>query len=588
MVNVMKAGSLSRRRMLTTLLGAAATSLAANELWPRAMMRPSTVPEGNARGSSPSKIRFEEIAARSGLNFVTRNCATPNKNQIETMVAGVALFDYDGDGYLDIYLVNGAEIPSLEKSSPAYWNRLFHNNRDGSFTDVTERAGVKGRGYGMGIAVGDYDNDGRPDLFLANVTGNQLLHNNGDGTFTDVTQHAGVGGAIHAGRKMWSVGAGWFDYNNDGLLDLFVVNYCEWQVNKDPYCALKEGLRAYCHPNKYLPLYNTLYRNNGDGTFTDVSHETGISAALGKGMSVSFADYDGDGFVDAFVANDTTPNFLFRNIGGKRFEEVAVAAGVAYSPDGNALSGMGADFRDVNNDGLPDIWHTAVEEEDFPLYLNQSGGLFVDATIPSGLGQLTKAMTGWSNGIFDFDNDGSKDLFVARSNVMDNIQQIIPSQAYPERNSIFRNLGSGKFEEVGALAGPDFLLAGAHRGVAFGDIDNDGRIDAVVTSLNGQVKLFHNVSETGHHWILLRLIGSRSNRMGIGAKLRITTEDGRSQWNEVTTAVGYACASDSRVHFGLGENRVIEEIEVIWPSRIRQVLRKVDVDQILTIQEPQA
>lgn len=580
------AGPVSRRRMLRVLAGTAAASLSPLRLWPASGMA-SAVSAG-AGAAEPSRIRFEEIAARSGVNFVTRNCATPNKNQIETMVAGVALFDYDGDGYLDIYLVNGAEIPSLEKVSPAYWNRLFHNNGDGTFTDVTEKAGVAGKGYGMGVAIGDYDNDGRPDIFLANVTGNQLFHNNGDGTFTEVTEKAGVAGAVHFGRKMWSVGAGWFDYNNDGLLDLFVVNYCKWEVNKDPYCALKEGLRAYCHPNQYLPLYNTLYRNNGDGTFTDVSQETGIASVLGKGMSVSFADYDGDGFPDAFVANDTTPNFLFHNIGGKRFEEVAVVAGVAYSPDGNALSGMGSDFRDVNNDGLPDIWHTAVEHEDFPLYINQGGGQFVDATVTSGLGQSTNRMTGWSNGVFDFDNDGWKDLFVARANVMDNIQEAIPSQAYPERNSIFRNLGNGRFEEVGDQAGPDFLKAGAHRGVAFGDLDNDGRIDAVVTCLNGQTKIFHNISDTGHNWILLRLVGTRSNRMGIGAKVKIITGDGHSQWNEVTTAVGYACSSDSRVHFGLGSNKWIEEIEIVWPSRIRQVLRKVAADQILTIEEPKA
>jgi len=574
--------------MLTSLLGASAGALlpsAARAAWQTAPALPA--PKA-ADPVTHSAIRFEEIAARSGLHFSTRNCATPNKNQIETMVAGVALLDYDGDGYLDVYLVNGAEIPSLEKTSPEYWNRLFHNNRDGTFTDVTAKAGVAGAGYGMGVAVGDYDNDGRPDIFLANVTGNQLLHNNGDGTFTDVTAKARVAGATHNGRKMWSVGAGWFDYNNDGLLDLFVVNYCQWEVNKDPYCALKEGLRAYCHPNKYPPLHNTLYRNNGDGTFTDVSHETGIDAFPGKGMSVSFADFDGDGFLDAFVANDTTPNFLFHNLAGKRFEEVALAAGVAFSPDGNALSGMGSDFRDVNNDGLPDIWHTAVEHEDFPLYINQGKGIFMDATVASGLGRFTNRMTGWSNGIFDFDNDGWKDLFVARANVMDNIHEAIPSQMYPEHNSVFRNLGNGKFEDVSEDAGPDFLIADAHRGVAFGDIDNDGRIDAVVTTLNGHVKLFHNISDTNHHWILLRLVGTKSNRMGLGAKIRITTDDGRIQWNEAITAVGYACSSDSRVHFGLGNSRLIRELEIVWPSRIRQVLYDVEVDRILTVKEAQA
>ncbi|HEU5457568.1 MAG TPA: CRTAC1 family protein, partial [Terracidiphilus sp.] len=572
----MQSDGLSRRNALKALLGAAAFGTAARRGWPETAL-PLV---------KTSAIRFEEVAQKAGLDFVTRNCATPNKNQIETMVAGVALFDYDGDGLLDIYLVNGAEIPSLEKSSPAYWNRLYHNNGNGTFTDVTEKAGVAGKGYGMGVAVGDYNNDGHPDLFVANVTGNQLFRNNGDGTFTDVTEKAGLGGALYKGRKMWSVGAGWFDYNNDGLLDLFVVNYCVWEVNHDPYCALKEGLRAYCHPKMYAPLHNSLYRNNGDGTFTDVSHETGIDAFFGKGMSVSFADFDGDGFLDAFVANDTTPNFLFRNVGGKRFEEMGVAAGVAYASSGNALSGMGSDFRDLNNDGLPDIWHTAVEYEGFPLYVNQGGGMFVDATVTSGLGPMTNRMTGWSNGVFDFDNDGWKDLFVARANVMDNIQQAVPSQSYPEPNSVFRNLGNGKFEDASHAAGPDFQIPGAHRGVAFGDIDNDGRIDAVVTSLNGQVKLFRNISQTGHHWILLRLVGHKSNRMGIGAKVRITTPDGQRQWNEATTAVGYACSSDSRVHFGLGGNTTIREVEIVWPSRIRQVLRDVAVDRVLTIDEP--
>ena len=538
-------------------------------------------------GSSPAPIiRFDEIAARSGLSFTTAASPTPNKNQVETMVAGVALLDYDGDGYLDVYLVNGAAIPSLKKESPAYWNRLFHNNHDGTFTDVTEKAGVAGAGYGMGVAVGDYDNDGWPDLFVANVTVNQLFHNNGDGTFTDVTANAGLEGATLDGKKMWSAGAGWFDYNNDGLLDLFVVNYCKWEVNHDPYCTIGGGARGYCHPQYYAPTHNSLYRNNGDGTFTDVSEETGIAPQFGKGMSVSFADYDGDGFLDAFVANDTTRNYLFHNVDGKKFEEVGSFAGVAYGSNGAALSGMGSDFRDVNNDGLPDIWHTAVEFETFPLYENRGHGDFADLTVNSGLARLTSQMSGWGNGIFDFDNDGWKDLFVARSNVLDNISRLVPERQYPERNSLFRNLGNGKFEDASSGAGPDFAKEAPHRGVAFGDLDNDGRVDAVVTVLNGAAKLFHNVSDSANHWILLKLVGSKSNRMGIGAQVRITTEDGRSQWNEVTTAVGYASSSDSRVHFGVGLNRRIKEIEIRWPSGIKQLLHDAEVDRVTTIKEP--
>jgi len=539
------------------------------------------VPQNNS-GTGP--IRFDEIAEKSGLRYVTATDTTENKNQPQTMVAGVALFDYDGDGYLDIYLVGGAAIPSLVKTGPEYWNRLYHNNRDGTFTDVTEKAGLAGAGYGSGVAVGDYDNDGWPDVFLANVTGNQLFHNNGDGTFTDVTAKAGVGGALLDGKKMWSVGAGWFDYNNDGLLDLFVVNYCKWEPNKDPYCRVKEGVRGFCHPKNYVSLKNTLYRNNGDGTFTDVSVETGISNHFGKGMSVTFGDYDGDGYLDAFVANDTTQNFLFHNLKGKKFEEVALAAGVGFATDGLARSGMGADFRDVNNDGLPDIWHTAVEREEFPLLLNRGKGEFDDETVSSGLGK-TNDMSGWGNGIFDFDNDGWKDLFVARANVMDNIEQLNPARKYQEPNTIFRNLGNGKFADVTASSGAT-AIDGAHRGVAFGDLYNDGKIDAVVSVLNGPAKLFRNVSPNTNHWILLKLTGTKSNRMGIGAQIKLTAEYGTKQWNEVTTAVGYASSSDPRVHFGLGANTKVKEIEIRWPSGIKQVLREVTADQILAVEEP--
>jgi enediyne biosynthesis protein E4 len=532
-----------------------------------------------------SAIKFEDITQKAGVHFVTENCPTPEKHQPETMPAGIALFDYDGDGLLDIYLVNGAEMPSLVKTGPKYYNRLFHNNGDGTFTDVSELAGVTGAGFGMGAAVGDYDNDGHPDLFVANVNGNQLFHNNGDGTFTDVTAKAGLSGAIYKGRKMWSIAAGWFDYNNDGLLDLFVANYCQWDPSFEPVCMGLNG-RGYCHPGSFGPLPNTLYRNNGDGTFTDVSEETGISKVLGKGMGVVFADYDGDGFLDVFVANDNSPNLLFRNIGGKRFEEVGFEAGVAFNDEGAALAGMGADFRDLNNDGLPDLWHTAIENETFPLFMNEGRGMFRSGGQQSRLANMTRLMSGWSNGIVDLDNDSWKDLVVARSNVLDNIEQISRHFNYAEPNSVFRNLGNGQFVDVSATAGPDFTRPAPHRGLAYGDLFNDGRMDLVVTALGAPVTIFRNVTATSNHWILLKLVGTKSNRMGIGAQIRITTDDGRTIYNEATTSTGYAASSDPRVHFGLGGSRVIKEIEVRWPSGTHQLLHDVTADRILEVTEP--
>ena len=531
-------------------------------------------------------IAFEGIAVRAGLVFRADSCPTPNKNQPETMVAGVALLDYDGDGWLDVYLVNGAAIPSLEKESPRYFNRLFRNNGDLTFTDVTEKAGVAGSGYGMGAAAGDFDNDGWTDLYVANVNENQLFRNNGDGTFTDVTRRAGVAGGVHNGRKMWTVAAGWFDYDNDGRLDLFLSNYCVWEANKDPVCGPSPRLRAYCHPRMYDPLPNTLYRNNGDGTFSDVSAQTGIARHLGKGMGVAFADADGDGFTDVFVANDTMPNFFFRNIAGKRFEESALALGVSMTEDSRVLSGMGADFRDVDNDGRPDIWHTALEYETFPLFIAMPGG-FVDSTRTSGLARLTRPMSGWSNFIADLDNDGWKDLFVARANVLDNVERI-NSRPYPEPNSVFRNTGRApvRFEDVSRLAGEDFQKPAAHRGAAFGDLDNDGRLDAVVTVLNGQVRLFHNVTRNGNHWLMLRLEGRKSNRMGLGATVRVETAGGKVLYNHATTSTGYAASSDPRIHFGLGADAAARRVEIRWPSGVRQVLENVAADRIVKVAEP--
>jgi enediyne biosynthesis protein E4 len=540
-----------------------------------------------AVGPAPagSTIRFEDITERSGVQFAADSNPTPNKNQPETMLSGIGLIDYDNDGYLDIFFINGAAIPSLKKDSPKFYNRLFHNNHDGTFTDVTEKAGLAGDGFDMGVAVGDYDNDGWQDIYVASVTKNHLYHNNHDGTFTDVTDKAGVGMPMYKGLKMWSAAAGWVDYNNDGKLDLFVSNYCKWEVNKDPVCLSGGRLRAYCHPKFYEPLPSTLYRNNGDGTFTDVSDETGISKKLGKGMGIGFNDFDGDGFTDIFVANDNMPNALFHNLSGKAFEEVALDDGVAYSENGKAVSGMGAEFRDFDNDGLPDIWHTATELETFPLFQNRGKGIFIDVTGRSGLARPTLEMSGWSNGTADFDNDGLKDLFVARGNVLDNIAEF-SNRTYGEPNTIFRNLGKMTFEDVTAQAGPAMQVSEPYRGAVIGDLFNDGHMDVVVTVLNGKARILRNVTSNGNNWITFKLVGSKSNRMAIGAQLKITTEDGNSQYDIVSTSAGYGASCDPRPHFGLGSFKVVKQLEIRWPSGERQVLKDLPANRIHLITEP--
>ena len=532
-----------------------------------------------------STIRFRDVTANSGITFVTDSCFTPNKNQPETMVAGIGLLDYDQDGKLDIYFVNGASIPTLEKNDPKYYNRLYHNNGDGTYTDVTEKTGVRGEGYDMGVAIADYDNDGWPDIYLANVTKNQLYHNNKDGTFTDVTDKAGVAGGVLNGTKMWTVAAAWVDYNNDGLLDLFLSNYCVWHVNKDPVCGPRPGVRAYCHPKNYAPLPDMMYRNNGDGTFTDVSGELGLLKHLGKGMGIGLADYDRDGFIDIFVANDNHPNFLFHNLGGKKFEEIALESGVAYTENGTVVSGMGAEFRDLNNDGLPDIWHTAIENETFPFFQNRGDGIFIEMTAPSGIGKRTRDMSGWSSGVADLDNDGWKDLIVARGNVLDNIREL-GMRNFAEPNSIFHNLGKSKFEDASEAAGPDFQRAAPHRGVAYGDLDNDGRVDLVFTALSQPATVFRNVSENGNHWLSMKLTGTKSNRDAIGAVIRVTDDTGVKQWDTVATTSGYACSSDGRAHFGLGKATVAKEIEIRWPSGITQTLKDVAADRFVNVEEP--
>jgi hypothetical protein len=536
----------------------------------------------NTAAPAASAIRFENVIAPSKLKFKLKNSVSPQRYTFETMAGGVALFDYNNDGLLDIFFTNGAAIPSLEKSDPSYFNRLFRNNGDGTFTDVTEKAGLQGIGYSMGVAAGDYDNDGFVDLYVTGVNRNQLFHNNGDGTFTDVTEKAGVGGIVPKLGKAWSVAAGWFDYNNDGLLDLFVVNYLNYNIKTATHCV-QQGLPAYCSPVDFLGMPNILYRNNGDGTFTDVSEQSHISKYVGKGMGLAFADYDNDGFTDIFVSNDTFENYLLHNNRDGTFTNVALVAGVAYNAFGNAIAGMGADFRDVDNDGRPDIFETAMFGEGFPLYKNLGDGQFQDVTAAAGLSALTSRSTAWGVGIFDFDNDGNKDLFTANSDILDNSMELA-HRPFPLPNRVFRNQGDLKFEDVSSKAGTSFSVPAAHRGAAFGDLNNDGKIDVVVSVLNGPPEMWMNRSSNVNHWIIVKLVGVKSNRDGLGTKIKITTSLG-TQYNQATTAVSYNSSSDKRVHFGLGSPGVVEAMELTWPSGIKQVLKNVRADQILTVTE---
>ncbi len=509
---------------------------------------------------APPAIRFQEVSGPAGLSFTLENCPTASKHMIETMPGGIAILDYDGDGRPDIYFTNGAEIPSLEKSSPKYWNRLFRNEGNWHFRDVTESAGVAGAGYSMGAAAADYDNDGRPDLFVAGVNRNTLYHNLGNGKFEDVTEKAG----IRSGE--WAVAAGWFDFDRDGKLDLWVVHYAKWSPAYDRYCGdASRGIRIYCHPKYFEGLASTLYRNRGDGTFEDVSGRAGIAKYAGRGMSVAFADYDHDGWPDVFVTNDNMPNFLFHNLGNGRFAEVALTAGTALPDAGKPVASMGTEFKDYDNDGLPDIFVTALAGETFPVFRNIGKGLFADATYASKLGAAAVRHSGWGLGLFDFNNDGWKDLFTANSHVNDRVELFEPA-VYREKDSVFLNAG-GTFRDVSDDAG--LTLVRAHRGAAFADFDGDGRIDAVTSSLGEPAELWRNVSPAAGHWIALQL--------PIGAQVKIG-----AQYAEMTTTVGYASSAATPLHFGVGAQTVIPKIEIRFPDGAIKTLTNVKADQVLS------
>ncbi len=541
----------------------------------------ASAPGGGAGAFAP--VVLEDVAQKAGVRFVVDPNRSARKHQPETMIAGVALLDYDGDGRLDIFVVNGATMPGLDKSDPRFWNRLYRNRGDGSFEDVTESAGVAGTGYDMGVATGDYDNDGHPDLFVAGLRRNTLYHNDGHGHFRDVTAAAGLAQPDPELGTLWAVSAAFSDYDRDGWLDLFVSNYCVWDPKTEKEC-LGEGGHEYCHPDAYAGLPHSLFRNNHDGTFRDVSASAGIRKHLAKGMGIAVADFDGDGWPDFFVANDTLPAQLFTNQRDGTFSETSVMAGLAVTDYGRPISGMGADARDVDGDGRPDIFETALAKEDFPLFRNLGSGSFEEVTRSRGVSALALPRAGWSNGIYDLNNDGRKDLFVACSGVMDPNGHFRGKVLMP--NAVFVQLADGRFADGNVSAGADFASRQAvHRGAAFGDLDGDGRVDVVVTALEGPLEIWRNVSRAPHHWLLVRTVGTRSNRDGLGAKVRIVTDAG-TQWNAVQTAVGYASASDPRVHFGLGPASVVRELRIDWPSGAVQTLREVAADQVLTVREP--
>jgi enediyne biosynthesis protein E4 len=552
---------------------------------------PSAEPPPPAR----SDVHFVDVSESVGIDFRHVSSSTSQKYLPETMGSGVALFDYDGDGRLDIFFANGARIDDPMpkgalpvKDGPRYWNRMYRQKPDGRFEDVTAAAGLAGTGYGQGVAVGDYDNDGDEDLYVTGVFGNQLYRNEGDGHFTDVTREAGVAGSG------WSSSAAFVDVDHDGRLDLFVGRYMEWSFDYNPHCSAAynpfpeqspSGPRAYCHPNLFKGATALLYHNEGGGRFRDVSREAGVANPAGKSLGVAMADFDGDGATDLFVANDAVQQFLYRNRGDGRFEDVALQAFAAFDQDGKAFSGMGTDAADYDNDGRPDIVVTNLSNQCYALYRNVGDMTFSYETHASGLGRISLLSSGWGVRFLDYDNDGWKDLFLVQGHVLDTIELTSPHLRYRQPPLLARNEG-GRFRDVSDGAGDVFRTAWAARGLAIGDIDDDGDLDIVVSTLDDRGLVLRNEGGNTGHWVELRLVGRRSNRDGIGADVRLTTAAGELRQATARTAGGYLSAGDRRVHLGLGKETAVRSIEIRWPSGTVQRLTDVAPDQILTVTEP--
>jgi hypothetical protein len=541
-------------------------------------------PQTSAASSPAIPGSFVDVTAKLGIHFKQAASPTSKKYLPEAMGSGVALFDYDNDGRLDIFFANGARIDDPtpkgaipKKDDPKYWNHLYHQKSDGTFEDVTEKAGVAGTGYSTGVAVGDYDNDGFEDLFVAGYGYSTLYHNNGDGTFTDVTAAAGVAGSG------WATSAAWVDYDNDGRLDLVVARYMEWDFD-DIYCGHREeGFRSYCHPDLFKPASVLLYHNEGNGKFTEVTLKAGMGKP-GKGLGIAIADYDHDGWMDILLANDSMPEFLFHNKGNGTFEEVGVVSGIGLDGSGATFAGMGVDFEDYNNDGWPDVVITDLANQKFALYKNAGDGTFDYSTLTTGLGAISLLHSGWGVRFVDYDNDGWKDLLIAQSHVMDTIQVNEPHLRYREPPLLLWNDKGKRFVDVSSQSGEVFQQKWAARGMATGDLDNDGKIDAVVTENDGPAWVLRNQTSTRNHWITLNLSGVKSNKDGIGAQIKVTTASG-DQYATVTTAGSYQSSSDKRTHFGLGSANEVSQIEIRWSSGTKQLIKNVRADQILTVTE---
>jgi hypothetical protein len=522
---------------------------------------------------------YTDVSSRSHVPYRTNNDFTGRKYFPQPMCGGVAVLDYDGDGLMDIFFTNGAKLPELKKTDASFHHCLLRNKGGGAFEDVTARAGVAGKdlGFSYGAAVGDYDNDGWPDLFIANTGRNTLYRNNGNGAFDNATAGSGLDAKP---ADTLSVQGAWVDYDNDGFLDLVVSNYTLWTPEKDRRCQ-RGDQEMYCSPRTYASVPQRLYRNIGRGKFQDVTEAAGFGTPRGKGMGIAIADVNGDGWTDVFIANDTEPNFLFVNRGNGTFEEMGLELGVAYGESGATVSSMGADAKDYNNDGAVDIFYNDLMGQIWAMFRNRGGKYFQYVSAATKVGPLSHPYSGWSAGFIDYNNDGWKDLFSANGDV-DNL-----TPEAPQHDTMFENTDGQSFVDVSKDMGRDFLRRGFQRGSAFADFNNDGFLDLAVTSLNEKPRILMNSADNGAHWLLIETTGRKSNRGGIGARIKLTTPSGRTLYNHVTTSVGFLSSSDRRVHFGLGSERAVSAVEVRWPSGAHQVLEDVPGDRVLQIREPE-